>query len=65
MNMSALQLVANAGAVITAVMGLLGLFRPLSAAAFVSVEPKGLMGMSELRATYGARLPAPSNPRAC
>ena len=51
--MSALQLLANAGAVITTVMGLLGLFRPLSAAAFVGVEPQGLMGTSELRATYG------------
>jgi len=41
-----------AGAV-TLGLGLLGLLRPAAAAAFTSIEPKGPMGVSEIRATCG------------
>lgn len=43
----------NAGALATLGLGLMGLLRPTSAAAFTSIEPKGLVGVSEIRATYG------------
>lgn len=43
----------NAGAAITALLGLMGLVRPSAAAAFTSLEPKGRIGISEIRATYG------------
>jgi hypothetical protein len=42
-----------AGAVVTLALGLLGLVRPDLAARFTSVEPVGLVGRSEVRATYG------------
>lgn len=41
-----------AGAV-TLGLGLVGLLRPSAAAAFTGIEPKGAMGVSEIRATYG------------
>lgn len=44
---------ANAGAVITLGLGLLGLFAPARAAGFTSIQPVGLIGKSEIRATYG------------
>jgi hypothetical protein len=44
---------ANAGATVTVALGLMGLFTPTRAAAFVNVEPIGLVGKSEIRATYG------------
>ena len=44
---------ANAGAVITFGLGLMGLFAPSKAAAFASIQPAGLIGKSEIRATYG------------
>jgi len=44
---------ANIGSVATTVLGLLGLFLPYKAAAFVSISPVGLNGRSEIRATYG------------
>jgi len=44
---------ANVGAVATTLLGLLGLFLPDKAAAFVSISPVGLNGRSEIRATYG------------
>jgi hypothetical protein len=31
----------------------MGLVRPSAAAAFTSIRPEGLMGVSEIRATYG------------
>ena len=42
-----------AGAFITAGLGILGLLFPSKVSAFVSLTPDGLMGQSELRATYG------------
>jgi len=41
------------GALITAVLGLVGLFSPLTAAQLVGIEPDGDRGISEIRATYG------------
>ena len=41
------------GAVATLLLGLLGLFAPTKAAQFVGIKPDGLLGLSELRATYG------------
>jgi len=46
-------MLASLGAVITAALGLMGLLRPSAAAAFTSMEPKGRLGVSEIRATYG------------
>jgi Domain of unknown function (DUF4345) len=42
-----------AGALATVALGLLGLARPDLAARFTSLEPVGLVGRSEVRATYG------------
>jgi hypothetical protein len=47
---SALQ---NLGALVTLGLGILGLVRPAAAAALARVEPRGAMGLSEIRATYG------------
>ena len=44
---------ANAGAIITLGLGLMGLFAPSRAAALTSIQPVGLIGKSEIRATYG------------
>jgi hypothetical protein len=41
------------GSAITAGLGVMGLIRPGSAAAFTSIQPIGLLGVSEIRATYG------------
>lgn len=46
-------MLAIIGALITTGLGLMGLLRPAAAAAFTSIEPKGLLGVSEIRATYG------------
>ena len=43
----------NLGALATAGLGAMGLVRPRAAAAFTSMEPVGLVGVSEIRATYG------------
>lgn len=43
----------NLGALATLALGLLGLLRPRAAAGFAGVEPRGRMGLSEIRATYG------------
>lgn len=43
----------NAGAAVTAGLGLVALVRPSAAASLTSLSPKGLVGVSELRATYG------------
>lgn len=44
---------ANTGAVVTLVLGMLGLFAPVKAAEFASISPVGPNGTSEIRATYG------------
>lgn len=41
------------GALITLGLGVFGLFWPLSAAKFASIQPDGERGISEIRATYG------------
>jgi hypothetical protein len=41
------------GAIITAGLGVLGLFFPMTAAKMVSIQPDGERGLSEIRATYG------------
>ncbi len=46
-------MLATIGALTTLGLGLMGLLRPAAAAAFTSIEPKGLVGVSEIRATYG------------
>jgi len=43
----------NLGAVITLGLGGMALLRPHLAASFTSIEPIGLLGLSEIRATYG------------
>ena len=46
-------MLATLGALITFGLGIMGLSRPAAAAAFTSLEPKGLVGVAEIRATYG------------
>jgi hypothetical protein len=46
-------LLGNAGALATAALGALALIRPAAAAAFASIQPVGVIGISEVRATYG------------
>ena len=46
-------MLATAGAVLCLGMGLLGALFPVRAARFVSVQPLGGLGLSEIRATYG------------
>jgi len=41
------------GALVTAGLGIFGLFLPASAASFASIIPDGERGISEVRATYG------------
>src|SRR5690348_11717860 len=41
------------GAIITAALGCLGLFFPLTAARLVALEPQGEQGISEIRSTFG------------
>ena len=47
------MLLANCGAVMTAVLGVLALLFPGSVASVLGVEAKNPLGWSELRATYG------------
>ncbi len=47
------EVLPNLGALITAGLGLMGLVRPSAAAAFTNIEPVGVIGVSEIRATYG------------
>lgn len=47
------SVVASAGAIATAVLGVLGLVAPARANAFTSMAPVGILGVSETRATYG------------
>jgi len=44
---------AIGGALVTMGLGLLGLVAPARASAFTSLAPVGLVGRSEIRATYG------------
>jgi len=46
-------ILANTGAVVTTILGILGFIIPDRMAAFVSIAPIGLNGRSEVRATYG------------
>ncbi|MBI5504961.1 MAG: DUF4345 family protein [Deltaproteobacteria bacterium] len=41
------------GGLITLGLGVLGLFWPMKVAGMVSIQPDGLRGLSEIRATYG------------
>jgi hypothetical protein len=43
----------NLGALITLGLGLLGLLAPRAASRIAGIEPRGRLGLSELRATYG------------
>lgn len=47
------QVLHHVGALITLCMGGLGLLRPQLAARLTGLEPRGRLGSSELRATYG------------
>lgn len=51
--MEAAIVLNNAGALITAGLGVMGLLSPARAAAFTSIRPEGDVGVSEIRATYG------------
>lgn len=44
---------SNLGAIVTLALGVLGLFAPTRASSFANVQPVGLIGRSEIRATYG------------
>lgn len=46
-------MLANLGAVLTVLLGLLGAIVPNRAANLVGIEPLGGFGVSEVRATYG------------
>ena len=46
------------GALVTLAMGGLGLLRPEVAARLIGLEPRGRLGASELRATYGGMFAA-------
>ena len=46
-------LLNNVGAIITTALGLMGLLLPAKAAQLTSIQPQGLLGTSEIRATYG------------
>ena len=48
-----MKYLALLGCLIAMALGLLGACAPRRAALFVSVEPKGRTGVSEMRATYG------------
>jgi hypothetical protein len=47
------QILHHAGALVTFLLGGLGLVRPQTAARLIGLEPRGRLGASELRATYG------------
>ncbi|ACO48033.1 DUF4345 domain-containing protein [Deinococcus deserti] len=51
--MTLAALLAAIAGLITVGLGLFGLVRPHTAAAFVGILPNGLRGVSEVRATYG------------
>jgi Domain of unknown function (DUF4345) len=51
--MHVIDLLTNIGAAITLALGVLGLVSPTSAAKLVGIKPDGVLGVSEIRATYG------------
>ena len=51
--MQVIKLLPILAAFITTGLGLMGLVAPKLAAKFTSIEPVGLIGWSEIRATYG------------
>ena len=48
-----MTLLANCGAVVTAVLGCLGLLFPSAVSGILGIRPDGPLGISEFRATYG------------
>jgi hypothetical protein len=48
----------NAGAALTFLLGVMAVVRPQLAARLTSIEPRGALGLSELRATHGGLLAA-------
>jgi len=48
-----IELLPIVGSILTMLLGLMGLLSPASAAKFTSIKPDGLVGVSEIRATYG------------
>lgn len=48
-----MSLVANAGAVTTALLGCLALLAPDAVSRVLGVRPEGPLGIAEVRATYG------------
>jgi hypothetical protein len=51
--MHEINILPNIGAAITLALGILGLLSPASAAKLVGIQPDGVLGVSEIRATYG------------
>lgn len=47
------DLLPIAGAIVTTALGFMGLVMPQKAARFTNLAPEGLIGWSEIRATYG------------
>ncbi len=52
-TMHAIDILPNIGAAITLALGILGLVSPASVAKLVGIQPDGVLGVSEIRATYG------------
>lgn len=48
-----MTLLANCGAVVTAVLGCFGLLFPNAVSRVLGIQPDGPLGISEVRATYG------------
>jgi hypothetical protein len=48
-----MMLLPNCGAIVTAMLGCLGLLFPRAVGRLVGIEPDGPLGISEFRATYG------------
>ena len=51
--LSEMTLLANCGAVVTAVLGFFGLLFPSAVSRVLGIQPDGPLGISEFRATYG------------
>jgi hypothetical protein len=50
--MRTIDILPNICAAITLALGILGVVSPASAAKLVGIKPDGLLGVSEIRATY-------------
>ena len=48
-----MTLLANCGALVTAVLGFFGLLFPTAVSRVLGIQPDGPLGISEFRATYG------------